>query len=133
MEVKPRVVKDYDKLAEEIQEQIKLNYPYGFEKHLIRFTNREGKFVSALPFETEEKYYLIRMTEYEALAIIRNDDDYDDSGRLRSKVYNVLQERYGDDDDEDDEDDDDIDDEIGADEEDLDQIEDVGATAPDDF
>ncbi|MDX1479879.1 MAG: hypothetical protein R3301_19345 [Saprospiraceae bacterium] len=123
MQTKPRVVKDYDRLDTEIQEQIKLNYPYGFEKHLIRFTNSEGKYVSALPFETEEKYYLIRMTANEAQAIIRDDDDYDASGKLRSKVYDILQDRYGDD-----EEDDDM-----EEEEDLDEIADVDAPAPDDF
>ena len=34
---KPRVIKDFEKLDIEIQEQIKLNYPYGFERHLIIF------------------------------------------------------------------------------------------------
>ncbi|MDX1407950.1 MAG: hypothetical protein R3330_07445 [Saprospiraceae bacterium] len=124
MQVKPRVVKDYDRLDSEIQEQIKLNYPYGFEKHLIRFTNSEGKYVSALPFETDDKYYLIRMTANEAQAIIRDDDDYDSSGKLRSKVYDILQDRYGDDDEEEDE---------MEEEEELDEIADVDAPAPDDF
>ena len=65
---KPRVVKDYDKLDVSIQEQIKLEYPYGFEDNLVTFTNAEGKRVSALPFETAEKYYLVRMTVEEAQA-----------------------------------------------------------------
>ena len=40
--------------------------------------------MSALPFETEEIYYLIRMTVLEARQIIEDDDDYDDDGTLRS-------------------------------------------------
>ena len=67
---KPRVVKDYEKLDPEIQEQIKLMYPYGFAKHLIQYKNAEGKFVSALPFETDDRYYLVRMTLNEARQII---------------------------------------------------------------
>ena len=51
---KPRIVKDYEKLDPDIQEQIKLMYPYGFAKHLIQYKNAEGKFVSALPFETDD-------------------------------------------------------------------------------
>ena len=39
---KPRVVKDYEKLDIEVQEQIKLQYPYGFDKHLVTFKNAEG-------------------------------------------------------------------------------------------
>ena len=42
---KPRIVKDYEKLDPDIQEQIKLMYPYGFAKHLIQYKNAEGKFV----------------------------------------------------------------------------------------
>ena len=64
--MKPRVIKDYDKLDPEIQEQIKLEYPYGFSDNLITFTNKDGLIVSALPFETDDKYYMVRMTVSEA-------------------------------------------------------------------
>lgn len=79
---KPRVIKNYEKLDEEVLQQIKLQYPEGFADALIRFTDTDGKLNSALPFETEEKYYLIRMTKKEALIIIDDDDDYDDDGNL---------------------------------------------------
>ena len=59
---KPRVIKDYEKLDPEIQERIKLEYPSGYSDNLIYFNNKEGKRVSALPFETDDKYYLVRMT-----------------------------------------------------------------------
>ena len=72
---KPRVIKDFEKLDPEIQEQIKLAYPYGFYDSLIHFYNKEGNKVSALPFETDEKYYMVRMTIAEAKAIIADDDD----------------------------------------------------------
>lgn len=52
MNTKPRVVKDFEKLSEEVLNSLKLEYPRGFEKHLIRFKNRKGKYVSALPYET---------------------------------------------------------------------------------
>ncbi len=92
---KPRVVKDYDKLDPAVQEQIKLNYPYGFEQHLIQFTNKEGKRVSALPFEAEDKYYLVRMTILEAQTIIEDDDDYID-GELRDDVKEDYEDKYDD-------------------------------------
>lgn len=80
---KKRIVIDYSKLPEEIVNNIKLEYPDGFEENLIMFTNAKGAFVSALPFETEEIYYLVRMTESEAREIIEDDEDYDDDGKLR--------------------------------------------------
>ena len=93
---KPRIVKDYEKLDPEIQEQIKLMYPYGFAKYLIQHKNAEGKFVSALPFETEDRYYLVRMTLIEAKQIIEDDDDYDASGELKESVKEEYEEKYGD-------------------------------------
>ncbi len=96
MSNKPRVVKDYEKLDGDIQEQIKLMYPYGFAKHLIQYKNAEGKFVSALPFETDDRYYLVRMTLIEARQIIEDDDDYDASGELKESVKEEYEEKYGD-------------------------------------
>jgi hypothetical protein len=87
------VVKDYEKLDEPIQEMIKLNYPFGFEDHLVSFTNKEGRRVSALPFETEEKYYLVRMTIEEAQQIIEEDDDYDDDGNLTDEAREEYEDR----------------------------------------
>ena len=90
---KPRVVKDYEKLDPQIQDMIKLEYPHGFEDNLVKFNNAQGQRVSALPFETEEKYYLVRMTMEEAQAIIEDDDDYDDDGNLTDDAKEELEER----------------------------------------
>jgi hypothetical protein len=93
---KPRVIKDFEKLDEATQEQIKLAFPYGFSEDLIHFTDREGKNVSALPFETDEKYYLVRMTKAEAKALIEDDDDFDDDGNLKDSVKDDYEDKYGD-------------------------------------
>ncbi|MFT6865311.1 MAG: hypothetical protein ACJA08_000128 [Cyclobacteriaceae bacterium] len=92
---KPRVIKDFEKLDSVIQEQIKLAFPYGFLEELIHFDDREGKRVSALPFETDEKYYLVRMTRAEAKAIIADDDDFDDDGTLKESVKDDYETKYG--------------------------------------
>lgn len=94
---KPRVIKDYDKLDPEIQEKIKLEYPSGYSENLIYFNNKEGKRVSALPFETEDKYYLVRMTVYEAERIIEEDDDYDSTGSLKDSAKEEYESKYADD------------------------------------
>lgn len=91
---KPRVIKDFEKLDENIQEQIKLEYPYGFHKNLITFKNASGQMVSALPFETEEKYYLVRMSVAEARQIIEEDDDYDDEGLLKESIKEAYTEKH---------------------------------------
>jgi len=94
--VKLKVIKDFEKLDEVIQEQIKLAFPNGFYKDLIQFQDKEGKQVSALPFETEEKSYLVRMTKAEAKAIIEDDDDFDDDGTLKDGIKDDYEEKYGD-------------------------------------
>ncbi len=93
---KPRVIKDFEKLEEHLQEQIKLVYPYGFHESLIHFYNKEGKKVSALPFETDEKYYMIRMTVAEAKAIIEDDTDFDDDGNLKEEIKDDYENKYSD-------------------------------------
>ncbi len=91
---KPRVIKDFEKLENKIQEQIKLVYPEGFSQHLITFTNKDGLLVSALPFETDEKYYLVRMTTQQAEDIISDDDDYDDEGTLKDESRSIYEDKY---------------------------------------
>lgn len=96
MSTKPRIIKDFDTLDPVIREQIKLVYPYGFFKALIQYTDVNGTLRSALPFETDEKYYLVRMTISEAKGISREDDDFDDDGILKDDVRDDYDDKYGD-------------------------------------
>lgn len=89
---KPRVVKKYEKLDKGVKQLIKLNYPEGFEEHLIKFKNKEGNIVSALPFETDDHYYLVKMTITQAQEIIEDDDDYDEEGSLRAEIKEEYEE-----------------------------------------
>lgn len=99
MNNKPRVLKAFESLDVEIQEQIKLAYPYGFKEHLIKFMNKDGEYQSGLPFETEDRYYLVKMTVAEAKEIIADDDDYDDEGNLRDDIRDEYEDKYEDDED----------------------------------
>ncbi len=93
---KPRVIKDFEKLDEEIQEQIKFYYTEGFSDYLIKFKNKDGEYVSALPFETEDKYYLVRMSVSKAEQIINDDTDYDDDGYLKESSREKYEDKYSD-------------------------------------
>lgn len=95
---KPKVIKDYEKLAEEVKEQIKLVYPMGYLKHLVTFTNRDGEKRKGLPFETEDYYYLIRMSEAKAEAIVEEDQDYDNDGNLKATAKSKYEDKYEDED-----------------------------------
>lgn len=89
MQAKKRVVKDYDKLPEDVINLLKIEYPRGFVKNLVKYTNKDGLQVSALPYETADMYYLIRMSAMEARQIILDDDDYED-GVLRDDFEDDL-------------------------------------------
>ncbi|MBE0650402.1 MAG: hypothetical protein IH595_06135 [Bacteroidales bacterium] len=92
---KPRIVKDFDKLDVEIQEQVKLAYPDGFFQHLVSYMDRDGNKVSALPFETTDKYYLTRMSKQTAIELIEEDDDYDSDGSLKEDIRLDYEDKYG--------------------------------------
>lgn len=92
---KPRIVKDFDKLDVQIQEQVKLAYPNGFLQYLVYYTDKEGNKVSALPFETSDKYYLIRMSKQVAIELIEDDDDYDSDGSLKEDIRLDYADKYG--------------------------------------
>lgn len=112
---KKRVVKDYDALPEDIIRQVKQRYPTGYADNLVTYNDKEGKKVSALPFESDEVYYLIRMTVQEARRLVKEDVDYDDDGVLREDFAEI---EVGDEFDGHGEDDDDVDAEGTSDEDD---------------
>ena len=93
---KPKVIKDYSKLQKDLQEQIKLIYADGFADNLINFFDKTGQKITVLPFETEDKYYMLRMTENEAVALVDEDDDYDDDGFLKDEVKQDYEDKYSD-------------------------------------
>jgi hypothetical protein len=93
---KPKVLKSYSKLDKQLQQQIKLVYAEGFADNLIHFFDKTGVKITVLPFETEDKYYMIKMTENEAVAIIDDDDDYDDEGYLKGDIKQDYEDKYAD-------------------------------------
>lgn len=82
---KPRVITEFEKLDESILLRIKLEFPLGYEKHLIRFKNHKKALISALPYETEDRHYLIKMTREKANSIIQADEDFNENGILKEK------------------------------------------------
>lgn len=92
---KLKVITDFEKLPTDVQEKIKLSYPEGFSDFLIEFKNRHHETVSALPFETDEKYYMVRMSVRRAIQMILDDDDYDDDGYLKDHKKDQFEEKHG--------------------------------------
>ena len=86
---KKRVVKDYDALSEDITRLVKQKYPLGYAESLVTYNDKDGKKVSALPFETDDTYYLIRMTIMEAKRIVKEDEDFADDRHLKEELADV--------------------------------------------
>ena len=59
--MKKRVIKDYRKLPEEFREAIRNKYSHDYSNNVITFFDKDKHLVSALPYETDEIYYLIKM------------------------------------------------------------------------
>ena len=70
MKTKPRVIKDLEAVDQSIINDIIRKYPMGFAKHLVSFTGLKGKKVLALPYETDEKSYMLKITKARARAIM---------------------------------------------------------------
>jgi len=72
---KPKVIKDYNKVPQEILEKLNNENPYGFENKLVTFKNAKGKLETALPYEAEDFFYMIRMTRQDARLILENETE----------------------------------------------------------
>ena len=59
---KRRVIVDYKSLPDNMLERLAVQYPEGFDEFIIKYTNSRGDRVSAIPVETEDTYYLVKMS-----------------------------------------------------------------------
>ncbi len=74
---RPKFLKDLDKLPKDVQAAIKAEYPNGFSHKLVSYTTPKGEKVLALPFDTEEYAYLVRVTVMDSKNMTKDDDDDD--------------------------------------------------------
>ena len=70
MKTKPRVIKDLEAAGPSIINSIISKYPMGFAKHLVTFTGLKGKKVLALPYEDDDKSYMLKITKAKAREIM---------------------------------------------------------------
>ena len=77
---KAKVIKDYEKLSDELLERLKEEYPNGYSNYIIQFPNKAGKMVRAIELETEDTLYMIRLPEsvsgigYDDIEVEEDDD-----------------------------------------------------------
>ncbi len=78
---KKRVIKSYEKLDQAMKDLLDEAYPSGFTGNVIRLTNAQNETYFAVPLETEEANYLIKvpLESMKPKSVPGNDDDDDDS------------------------------------------------------
>ncbi|HAD96125.1 MAG TPA: hypothetical protein DCG19_01905 [Cryomorphaceae bacterium] len=76
---KKRVIVDYKNVTPDILEMFTDLYPYGYEDDIIKFKNAKGEMVTAVPVETDDTKYLIKVgVEMDAKIEAFLDDEDDD-------------------------------------------------------
>lgn len=70
---KPRVIKSYDKIDDKLRQAIAAAYPQGYAQDIQTFDIGGGRFMTGLPFETEDFSYIIKFP-----AETENINDYQD-------------------------------------------------------
>lgn len=58
---KKRLVVSLNNMTPELQEEVKAAYPAGFADYMMRIPKPNGEFFFAVPFETEEISYLVKI------------------------------------------------------------------------
>ena len=61
LQLKKRVVIDFEKLNPTVQKLIKLKYPNGFHNSLFSYDDKTGKKVTVIHFATDNIDYLLRV------------------------------------------------------------------------
>ncbi len=72
---KIRAIKNYEKLDEQLRKALEQKFPNGYSSELRTFDVGGGKFMTALPFETDDFMYLIKFPVPETL-----EDEQDNLG-----------------------------------------------------
>ena len=76
---KKRLVASFRNLPSELQEAIKQKYPLGFSEAMMRIDKPNGEFFYAVPFETDEINYLVKIdVKIDNGATEEDDKDYYD-------------------------------------------------------
>ena len=76
---KKRLVTSFNNLAPELQDAVKAAYPLGYTDYMMRIDKPNGDFFFAVPFETEEISYLVKIdVKIDDMSGEEEDKDYYD-------------------------------------------------------
>ena len=77
--MKKKLVVAFNNLSAELQEAVKLAYPAGFADFMMRIPKPNGEFFFAVPYETDEISYLVKIdVKIDDASTEEEDKDYYD-------------------------------------------------------
>lgn len=79
---KKRVIKSYEKLSDELLALLEATYPNGYSDRLIYYTDKEGKLIPAIPLETEDALYMVKLP---VQTIVVEDEPGEDGAATKSR------------------------------------------------
>ncbi len=68
----------YEKLPEAVRQELRRNYPDGFQPHLESITDHRNQTIHVLKYETADSSFLIKMDNVRAHIINFLNDDQED-------------------------------------------------------
>ncbi|GEM_PF-513679 len=87
---KRRVIVDYKNVTQDILSLFTDRYPYGYDdSDIIKFQNAKGELVKAVPFETADTKYLVKVSvemDRRIEAYMDDEDEDDDLGEDDSNL-----------------------------------------------
>ena len=100
-----KVIVDYKNVPDEVLQMLADKYPHGYNKAIVKFKNAKGETVSAVPIETEETSFLVKVsTQLQSMVDKMDADDFDDLGLDEavgtSTKANFADDEFGDDEEE---------------------------------
>jgi len=88
-EIKKRVIKSLDNLAEDLRELLRRQYPNGYEANITRITNAKKEPIFVFPLETEDAIILVKVP-----ATKNSDGEYDVEANPEEDFDNSDNEDY---------------------------------------
>jgi hypothetical protein len=70
---KLNIIVDYDSLDDELLEQVKYAYPYGFNNAIVEYKNNKRLVVRAVRLETVDRIYMLRLSKENIIQLLEGD------------------------------------------------------------
>ena len=93
--VKKHIATSFHNLSPELQEAVKAKYPLGFTDAMIRVDKPNGDFFYAVPYDTDEIAYMVKIDkdyyddEIKGADDIQGDDDSSDASDASDDDVNI--------------------------------------------